>query len=84
MFFQKNQRKTKSTSQKCWNTRNWYYYSPKTGGKCDRRYRAHKPADCEGRAHIFEKKRKVAVEKDSDCKLKLANISLPKSPNSSK
>jgi hypothetical protein len=42
---------------------------PKTGGKCDGKYRVHKPSECKGRAHVFspDKKWKPA-EQDSDQK----------------
>ena len=58
---------------KFWNNRNWWFCSPKTGGKCDGKYRAHKPSECEGKAHVFAqtKKRKPA-EPDNERKLKLA------------
>jgi hypothetical protein len=61
---------------KFWNNVNWYYCSPKTGGKCDGKYRVHKPSACEGRSHVFqaEKKRKPEEQKDSKQKLKLAKV----------
>jgi hypothetical protein len=71
-WFFKEPKEDEIHKPKFWNNRNWYFCSPKTGGKCEGKYRAHKPADCEGRAYIFEKKRKPAVEKDSERKLKLA------------
>ena len=33
-----------------WNGNDWWYCHPDTGGKCDGKYRQHKPAECEGRA----------------------------------
>jgi hypothetical protein len=59
---------------KFWNNRSWCYCFPKTGGKCDGKYRAHKPSDCKGQAHVFNpnKKQKPTADKDSDHKLKLA------------
>ena len=60
---------------KFWNNRNWYWCSPSTGGKCNGIYRAHKPSDCEGKAHVFtsNKKRKpVSSKDDKDRKLKLS------------
>ena len=43
------------------------FCNPDTGGKCDGKYRRHKPQDCEGRAFKgkFNNKRKGAEEKDS-------------------
>ena len=59
---------------KFWNNRNWWFCSPKTGGKCDGKYRVHKPSECEGKAHVFdtEKKRKPTENEDNNRKLKLA------------
>ena len=60
---------------KFWNNRNWYWCSPKTGGKCEGIFRAHKPSDCEGKAHVFDSTRKrkpVSSKEDKECKLKLA------------
>uniref|UniRef100_A0A7S1YA70 Uncharacterized protein n=1 Tax=Grammatophora oceanica TaxID=210454 RepID=A0A7S1YA70_9STRA len=33
---------------KMWNNKKWWYCSEKTGGKCDGKYRIHKPSDCHG------------------------------------
>jgi hypothetical protein len=44
-WFFKEPKEDKIHKPKFWNTRNWYYCSPKTGGKCDGKYRAHKPSD---------------------------------------
>ena len=33
-----------------WNGNEWWFCDPDTGGKCDGKYRRHKPQDCEGRA----------------------------------
>lgn len=41
-----------------WNNRTWYWCAEETGGKCGGHWRCHKPSDCEGKAHKFEKKRK--------------------------
>ena len=50
-----------------WNGNEWWFCDPETGGKCDGKYRRHKPHDCEGRAFKgkFNYKRKEAEEKDS-------------------
>ncbi len=58
------------------NSKQWYFCSKKTGGKCNRQYRRHKPSDCEGKAHTFvpnDKKRKPSEEAiNKERKLKLA------------
>ena len=33
-----------------WNGNDWWYCHQDTGGKCDGKYRRHKPKDCEGKA----------------------------------
>ena len=61
---------------KFWNNRNWYWCSPKTGGKCSGNYRAHKPTECEGKAHVFDSTKKRKPESNKSDKnertLKLA------------
>ena len=50
-----------------WNGNEWWFCDPDTGGKCDGKYRRHKPQDCEGRAFKgkFNNKRKGDEEKGS-------------------
>ena len=35
-----------------YNGKKWYWCSSETGGKCDGKYRIHKPSDCQGRAFV--------------------------------
>ena len=45
---------------KFWNNRNWWYCSPKTGGKCNGKYRVHKPSECEGKAYVSTPEKKAS------------------------
>ena len=68
-----------------WNRIKWYYCHKDTGGKCDGKWRRHKPSNCEGKAYVFpgkqnqgketeNPKRKYAdtnYNQNSDCALKL-------------
>ena len=62
-----------------WNGNDWWYCHPDTGGKCDGKYRRHKPDECEGRsfANRFNKNKekdsnKGDQEKDAEKRLKVA------------
>jgi hypothetical protein len=74
-WFEKEPSADEMSKPKEWNGKTWYYCSPKTGGKCSGAYRIHKPSQCEGKAHKFEKKeakRKAADSGNTERKLKLA------------
>ena len=49
-----------------WNNREWWWCSPKTGGKCDGVYRIHKPCDCQGTGGKFVPKRKEPDTSNGD------------------
>ena len=38
-----------------WNGKTWWYCHPETGGKCDGKYRLHKPSQCQGKGFRFNK-----------------------------
>ena len=38
-----------------WNGKTWWYCHPDTGGKCDGKYRLHKPSQCQGKGFRFTK-----------------------------
>ena len=38
-----------------WNGKTWWYCHPETGGKCDGKYRLHKPSQCQGSNFRFTK-----------------------------
>jgi hypothetical protein len=64
---------------KVWKGKDWYWCSPKTGGKCTGQHRRHKPSVCEGKAFIFQKSQASAAETETkvdkstdELKLKLA------------
>jgi hypothetical protein len=38
---------------KSWKGKDWWWCSPKTGGKCTGQHRRHKPSECEGKAFKF-------------------------------
>ena len=39
-----------------WNGKTWWFCHPDTGGKCDGKYRLHKPSQCQGRSFRFDNK----------------------------
>ena len=55
-----------------WNGKTWWYCHPETGGKCDGKYRLHKPSQCQGKGFRFnktsgnEKKKKKVDDNDSN------------------
>ena len=49
-----------------WNGKTWWYCHPETGGKCDGKYRLHKPSQCQGKGFRFVK----GKEKGNDAKQK--------------
>ena len=55
-----------------WNGIMWYYCHKDTGGKCDGRWRQHKPSQCKGKAHQFvdnknqKEERKISSKRKSD------------------
>jgi len=56
-----------------WNGKTWWYCHSETGGKCDGKYRLHKPSQCQGSNFRFnnkqsgnEKKKKKADSNDSN------------------
>ena len=53
-----------------WKDKKWYYCHEKTGGKCDGKYRLHKPSECKGSSYKFPKD--ADKGKHSQKKLKLA------------
>jgi hypothetical protein len=70
----------KSSMQKyrTWNGSKWYWCDPETGGKCDGKWRTHKPKDCKGLATKAgkdqkEKKRTSGTKRKADA-LKLATV----------
>lgn len=56
---------------KMWNKKKWYFCDTKTGGKCDGKWRCHKPSDCMGKMHLKDKK-KGAKEKGKSVVIKEA------------
>ena len=48
----------------------WYYCHKDTGGKCDGRWRQHKPSQCRGKAHQFIDTRNQKDEKKNLSKRK--------------
>ena len=74
-WFLKEPKEKDLKKPKLWNNKTWWFCSPKTGGKCEGKYRIHKPSECEGRAHVFggtENKKRKSTEQTSERKLKLA------------
>jgi hypothetical protein len=59
-WFYKEPKAGKMSKPRMWNNKPWYYCSKNSGGKCDRQYRPHKPANCKGRAHKSKPKKKAA------------------------
>ena len=52
-----------------WNSKDWYFCGPSSGGKCDGQYRVHKASACQGKAHKFdESKKKTRFEDESPSK----------------
>ena len=52
-----------------WNSKDWYFCGPASGGKCDGQYRVHKASACQGKAHRFdESKKKTRFEDESPSK----------------
>ena len=49
-WFDKRPKKSELKKPKTWNGKKWYYCHPDTGGKCDGKYRRHKPSECKGKA----------------------------------
>jgi hypothetical protein len=72
-WFSKEPKEEDLHKSKVWNNKTWWFCSDKTGGKCDGKYRIHKPTECEGKAHVFkiDKKRKPEGMTE-ERKLKLA------------
>jgi hypothetical protein len=74
-WFEKEPRPEEISKPKGWNGKTWYYCSSKMGGKCSGACCIHKPSQCEGKAHKFEKKeskRKADDSGNTESKLKLA------------
>jgi hypothetical protein len=59
-----------------WKDKLWYYCHKDTGGQCFGAWRVHKPSECKGRAHTFNKekpdKRKHESSNNDKRSLKLA------------
>ena len=52
-----------------WNSKDWYFCGPASGGKCDGQYCVHKASACQGKAHRFdESKKKTRLEDESPSK----------------
>ena len=52
-----------------WNSKDWYFCGPASGGKCDGQYRVHKASACQGKAHRFdESKKNTSFEDESPSK----------------
>ena len=64
-FFGTKPKKGDEKKPKTWKSKNWYFCSEETGGKCDGLWRRHKPSECEGKAA------KKAEDKSNKRKLKL-------------
>ena len=54
------------TKPREWNGKSWWWCSPETGGKCDGKYRAHKPSECWGTA-----KKKATSDNDLNKSVKI-------------
>lgn len=62
---------------KKWKDKDFYWCSKKTGGKCNGKWRRHKPSECKGIAHLKnggDKKRKDAKEKKDKRQKKKAKL----------
>jgi hypothetical protein len=76
-WFNKEPSEAKLKKSKPWNNKIWWWCSPKTGGKCDGKYRINKPSECEGCAHVFKpNKKRKPEELTVERKLKLAKAFL--------
>ena len=74
-WFFKEPKEEDLKKSKLWNNKTWWFCSPKTGGKCDGKYRIHKPSECEGKVHVFgssENKKRKPDKQNTESKLKLA------------
>ena len=72
-WFNKEPKAADLTKPRTWNNKQWWWCSPKTGGKCDGKHRIHKPSKCEGKQHVFNaSKRKEESKKDKAKRLKLS------------
>ena len=54
-----------------WNNRKWYFCSPETGGKCDGKWRCHKPSECNPKVFLQKKKQQAEEKGNSRLALKL-------------
>ena len=48
-----------------WKRKDWFYCHKSTGGKCAGVWRVHHPADCKGKAHVFNESNKEPSKKKS-------------------
>ena len=62
-WFNKEPNKEDLHKPKTWNGVEWYYCSPKTGGKCDGKHRRHKPSECKGPGYV--PKRETGSKRDN-------------------
>ena len=53
-----------------WNGVKWYYCHKDTGGKCDGKWRQHKPSQCKGKSYQFVDTRKGNDDKNTSSKRK--------------
>lgn len=54
-----------------WDERKWYWCGPENGGKCDGRWRCHKPSECQGKGFKVKKKNERKQD-ESNKRLKLS------------
>ena len=54
-----------------WDERKWYWCGPENGGKCNGRWRCHKPSECQGKGFKVKKKNERKQD-ESNKRLKLS------------
>lgn len=67
--------KQKMKEPRTWNGTKWYWCSKETGGKCDGKWRAHKPQECKGTARKTKPTEDASKEKQTaEVEIKVAEI----------
>ena len=67
-WLEKNEKPDPIDEERTWKTKTFHYCCEETGGKCDGKWRVHKPSECKGLSFLKDKAEKVGARK----KLKLA------------
>ena len=64
-WFQQRPIDSELKKPKEWNGIKWYYCHKDTGGKCDGKWRRHKPSSCKGKAYVFPGKQNQEKETEN-------------------